>query len=93
MSRRALNDLPPDTFDDGRAAGMEDADETEDPQTADPGAEIDFDFEPGAVQAGQEVIRRFWSTLPPSPGVYRMFDHRGDVLYVGKAKRLRWRGR
>lgn len=29
------------------------------------------------------------STLPMSPGVYRMIDRRGQVLYVGKAKSLR----
>lgn len=30
-------------------------------------------------------------TLKPRPGVYRMLDTRGDVLYVGKARSLKAR--
>ena len=40
---------------------------------------------------GVVVIERFLATLPASPGVYRMLNPRGDVLYVGKAKNLRKR--
>ena len=40
---------------------------------------------------GSEVIRDFVSRLPSKPGVYRMFDAKGDVIYVGKAHNLKAR--
>jgi len=41
------------------------------------------------VEAGVAAIRTVLKTLPSRPGVYRMQDARGDVLYVGKARALR----
>ena len=43
------------------------------------------------LDAGVAAIRNVLKTLPARPGVYRMQDARGDVLYVGKAKGLRSR--
>ncbi|MEQ1499404.1 MAG: excinuclease ABC subunit UvrC [Novosphingobium sp.] len=41
------------------------------------------------LEGGVAAIREVLATLKPRPGVYRMLDARGDVLYVGKAKALR----
>jgi excinuclease ABC subunit C len=41
------------------------------------------------LEAGVAAIREVLKTLPVRPGVYRMQDARGDVLYVGKARALR----
>ena len=37
---------------------------------------------------GKEVIKKELSLIPKSPGVYRMINHKGDILYVGKARNL-----
>jgi len=45
----------------------------------------------GSLSRGMEVIKGYLKTLEAQPGVYRMFNEKGDVLYVGKAKSLKKR--
>ena len=44
-----------------------------------------------AARTGHLVIRDYLKRLDDRPGVYRMLDRKGDVLYVGKARSLRKR--
>ena len=37
---------------------------------------------------GKEVIKKELSLIPKLPGIYKMLNEGGDILYVGKAKNL-----
>ena len=39
-------------------------------------------------ETGKEVIKKELPLIPKLPGVYRMLNEKGDILYVGKAKNL-----
>jgi len=45
----------------------------------------------GPLAAGVAAIQRYAKLSPKGPGVYRMIDTKGEVLYVGKAKSIRKR--
>src|SRR6202046_5144447 len=78
---------------------IEDDDEQSLPQTDDESAKLAFDeaqgsseaSSEGSLPAGRAAIVAHLKHAPSRPGVYRMIDARGDVLYVGKAKNIKKR--
>ena len=68
---------------------VEEDEESSLPETEENDAAAADDQVEDSLAAGRAAILRYAKLAPSQPGVYRMIDARGDVLYVGKAKNVR----
>jgi excinuclease ABC subunit C len=80
----AKKDIDPTT-------ALADEDEEQSLPEVEPDSGIDLATATGPLAAGRAAIARHAKHAPNGPGVYRMTDANGDVLYVGKAKSIRRR--
>jgi excinuclease ABC subunit C len=79
-------DIEPETdlVDEDEESSLPEADEAE-------AAKISLEEAAGSLAAGRDAVVAAIRQAPSRPGVYRMIDARGDVLYVGKAKNIKKR--
>ena len=84
MERKRL-DVDPET---DLAADSEENPETEAPIELAPENLPEEEPAAEAVATGIAAIQHFAKLAPATPGVYRMLNARGEVLYVGKAKNI-----